>query len=239
MSEGTTPLQTSGDNNLKQVTGEDQQKKKKGALARIKDSLKAVPTKIKSGMNTLASKITSPFKRKKGPDTTTDNNKLEDGSSKPQKKPGLFSRTKTRVADMGRAIAKALSPTKNKSVKKETTEKKETTDHYFLQGNEYGTLNDWSEYLKGHDAYGNDAGKQDKPLMKPAADMGADKLMSRYAREDDDEEEVVHQGDERMADLDHNPNIMADFAPSANTDDQLGNGSTGDEQENGRQQTSV
>ena len=199
MSEGTTPLQTSGDNNLKQVTGEDQQKKKKGALARIKDSLKAVPTKIKSGMNTLASKITSPFKRKKGPDTTTDNNKLEDGSSKPQKKPGLFSRTKTRVADMGRSLWKALSPTKNKSANEETLEMSR---------------------------------EERKACMDSMADFD-------------------------MADLDNNPNIMADFAPSANTDDQLeenndvdfvpsantddqlGNGSIGDKKENDRQQTSV
>ena len=123
MNDGAPPLAPSGDKNLQQVTGDDQKEKKKGALARIKDSIKAVPTKIKSGMKTLASKITSPFKRKKGPDTTTDSNKLEGGSSTTHK--GLFSRTKTRVADMGRAIAKALSPTKNKSANEETLEMKE------------------------------------------------------------------------------------------------------------------
>ena len=111
-----------------ELSGAD--KKKKGALARIKDSLKAIPSKIRSGMKSLANKIKSPFKKKTS--SNTDSKELRGSiddtngkelrgniDDKDDKKPGLFSRTKTQVADMGRAIAdkgsalwKALSPTK-------------------------------------------------------------------------------------------------------------------------------
>ena len=68
--------------------------KKKRALTRIKDSIKAVASKIKSGMTTLATKIKSPFCRK-----------TDDAKKTADTKPALFSRTKTKVANMGKAIA--------------------------------------------------------------------------------------------------------------------------------------
>ena len=86
---------------------------KKGAWSRIKDGIKAVLSKIKSGMKSLANKIKSSFRRKLfGEEVPTKIMIVERESGfvgvqyvSEEKKPGLFSRTKTKVANMWKAIA--------------------------------------------------------------------------------------------------------------------------------------
>ena len=88
--------------------------KPKGALSRIKDSIKAVPSKIKSGMKSLAHNIKSSFHRKPSVEEAPAKTMIVKRESsfgadlvykEGKTKPGLLNRTKTKVADMGRAIA--------------------------------------------------------------------------------------------------------------------------------------
>ena len=108
------PLEGKGTVGSKMKT--DNKEKKKGALFRIKDSIKAVASKIKSGMKSLAHKIKSSFCRKPSVEEAPPKIMIVERASgfvgvqyvPEEKKPGLFSRTQKKISNICDAIVKAL-----------------------------------------------------------------------------------------------------------------------------------